>query len=78
MTDFSFEAAIIRETICAEAAIIRAALTAPHILLKAEVKDMGEYWSCFYHDIYGTGETPQDAARDFDSIWAEQLANQRR
>jgi len=76
MTDFSFTAAIIQETICAEAAIVRGALTAPHVLMKPDIYPDGTKWCALLGDdlqtgISGFGDTPAQACAEFDKAFNE-------
>lgn len=76
MTDFSFEAEIVKEAICSEAAIIRGALTAPHVLYKPVLKPDGTKWCALFGDdlatgVAGFGDTPEKAMEDFDRAWRE-------
>ncbi len=77
MNDFSFEANVVKEAICAEAAIIRAALTAPHFLYKPDLAPDGTMWcallgSNIMEGVCGFGETPEKAMEDFDRAWREE------
>jgi len=72
--DISFEAQIVKEAICSEAAIVRAALTAPHVLYKPELKPDGSKWCALFGDdlmsgVAGFGDTPAEAMADFDRAW---------
>ena len=78
MTDFSHEAYIVKTAICEEAAIIRAALTAPHVLLKPDIYPDGDQWcallgSDLQTGVSGFGDTPAAAVAEFDKCWREGL-----
>lgn len=77
MTDFSFEAEIIKNVICEEAAIVRAALTAPHVLYRPTLEPDGTKWCALFGTdlatgVAGFGGTPAEAMAAFDRAWAEQ------
>ena len=77
MTDFSNDAYIVRVALCEEAAITRAALTAPHVLMKPDFYPDGNMWCALLGENLqeggaGFGETPELAASDFDKNWREQ------
>lgn len=77
MTDFSFEANMIKEAICEEAAIVREALTAPHVLLKPKIFPDGNMWCALLGQdlqcgVSGFGPTPAAAAAAFDKAWNNQ------
>lgn len=74
MVDISNDMYIIRTAICEEAAITRASLTAPHVLLKPDIYPDGNQWCCLLGadlmvGIAGFGDTPEKAAEDFDRAW---------
>lgn len=76
MTDFSHEAYTIQVAICEEAAIVRAALTAPHVLMKPAIYPDGSQWCALLGEdlatgIAGFGATPADAVTDFDRAFRE-------
>lgn len=77
MAEFSHEAYIVKEAICAEAAIVRQALTAPHVLMKPAVFPDGDQWCALYGKdlmagVAGFGPSPADAMADFDKNWSSQ------
>jgi len=52
----------------------------PFVLLKPNMGKDGNQWSALYGDniqegICGYGDTPEDAARDFDNNWNRQKIN---
>lgn len=76
--DLSHEAYIIKTVICEEAAIIRGALTAPHILMKPRIFQNGDLWWVILGDdrgVLGTGKSPALACESFDKAWRTELAD---
>ena len=72
--DISFEMEVIKEAICSEMAIIRAALAAPHVLYKPTLKPDGTEWCALLGDdlmvgVAGFGDTPEAAMKAFDEAW---------
>jgi hypothetical protein len=70
MTDFSFEAAAIRDAV-QEAAMF---LSAPHVRMRPRVFPDGNKWCCLYGDdlmngVAGFGDTPAGACNAFDTAW---------
>lgn len=79
MTDFSHEAHIIQVTICDEAAIVRAALTAPHVLMKPRIYPDGDMWCALYGEdlmngVCGFGASPAEACAAFDKTWETKMS----
>jgi len=73
MSDFSHEAHIIQVAICEEAAITRAALTAPHVLMKPRIFPDGDSWCALYGEdlmmgVAGFGASPEEACAAFDEL----------
>ncbi len=77
MTDFSYEAAAIRDEVCraamtwAEAGV---AQMAPHVLYKPALAPDGDQWCALYGDnlqegVAGFGDTPAAAMAAFDKAW---------
>jgi hypothetical protein len=61
---------------------IQEAATAPHVLLRPHIYVDGNKWCCMYGDnlmdgVAGFGDTPAEAAAEFDRNWREQTAVQR-
>lgn len=55
---------------------IEAALTAPHVVMRARVTQDGGKYLCVYGEniqdgIVGEGDTPAAACADFDRAWKE-------
>jgi hypothetical protein len=76
--DISFEAEIVKNAICEEAAIIRGALTAPHVLYKPTLHPDGTKWCALFGadlatGVAGFGDTPAEAMADFDRAWGAEL-----
>lgn len=74
MVDLSNDAYIVRTVMCEEAAIVRAALTAPHVLYKPTLKPDGTEWCALLGEnlqegVSGHGDTPAAAMADFDRAW---------
>ena len=70
--DFSHEARIVCEAICAEASIITAALTAPSVIFKPKLKQLSiGGWEVTYGDLVAGGGTPEKAMTCFDKAWRE-------
>jgi len=78
----SFAAHTVQVAICEEAAIVRGALTAPHVLMKPTLVPDGNQWSALYGEnlvegVAGFGDTPEEAMADFDKNWREQIIHKR-
>jgi hypothetical protein len=74
MSDLSNDAYIVRVAIIEEAASIRAALTAPHVIYKPALYPDGTKWCALFGDdlmsgVAGFGDTPAEAMADFDKAW---------
>lgn len=41
----------------------------PTMMLRPELTREGDMWIASYHDVRGTGPTPDIACQDFDAIW---------
>lgn len=76
MSDFSFEAEMIKNAVCDAAHAIREAQTAPHVLYKPALFPDGNMWCALLGDdlmvgVAGFGETPAKAMAAFDKAWHE-------
>ena len=72
--DISNYASRVANVLCEEASVIRAALTAPHILYKPELKPDGDQWCALLGadlmvGVVGFGDTPAHAMAAFDKAW---------
>lgn len=80
MTDdygISFAVDMVKTVICEEAAIVRGALTAPHVLYKPSLFPDGDKWCALFGDnlqvgVSGFGDTPAAAMAAFDHAWNNQ------
>lgn len=73
----SFAADTIKTAICEEAAIVRAALTAPHVLYRPDLQPDGTKWCALLGadlmtGVAGFGDTPEQAMAAFDEAWRTQ------
>jgi len=74
INDISNDVFIVRTVICEEAAIVRAALTAPHVIYKPALYPDGNMWCALLGEnlavgVAGFGETPEKAMAAFDEAW---------
>lgn len=76
MTDFSFEAEMIKNAVCDAAHAIREVQTAPHVLYRPTLFPDGNMWCALLGadpmvGVVGFGETPAKAMAAFDKAWHE-------
>jgi hypothetical protein len=67
-------AEVLVQEFCAEAAKVRAALTAPHVLYRPCLSADGDQWCALLGDnlqegVSGFGDTPAAAMAAFDETW---------
>lgn len=70
----SFAIDVVKTAICEEAAIVRGALTAPHVIYKPDLFPDGTQWCALFgadlqSGVAGFGDTPAAAMADFDTAW---------
>jgi len=80
MTDFSFEANMMKEIFIETCGLVRDALIAPHVLYKPTLSQDGDQWCALFGEnlaegVAGFGDTPAEAMAAFDKAWRTQRTN---